>query len=115
MLRARSRKIPHIFTVALFVLLISMSTGMAFSRKPPEPEYVPGQVLVKFKDEVSVDRIDEIILEMDCQIIKVLRGVNVHHLSLPENLSVKEAVDRFSDRPEVNYAEPNYIVKALTR
>jgi len=115
MLKARSRNIFHIFMAALFVLLFSTSTGLGFSRKPPEPEYVPGQVLVKFNDEVSAERIDEIIFEMDCQIIKVLRRVNVHHISLPEDLSVEGAIDRFSDYPEVNYAKPNYKVRALSR
>ena len=38
----------------------------------------------------------------------------MHEYSLPEGLSVVEALDAFQDDPNVLYAEPNYIVRIAT-
>ena len=115
MLKARSREIPHIFTAALFILLISTSTGLGFSRKPPEPEYVPGQILVKFHETVSSDEISRILLEQEATILKTLGRTGIYLVILPDDIEVYDAVEKFSSYPEVEYAEPNYRMKLLEK
>ncbi len=115
MLKARSRKIPHIFTAALFILLISTSTGLGFSRKPPVPEYKNGEVLVKFHENVSSDEINRILFEQKATILKALGRTGVYLVILPDNIEVYDAVERFSSYPEVQYAEPNYRMKLLEK
>jgi len=115
MLKARSRNIFHIFMAALFVLLFSTSTGVGFSRKPPEPEYVPGQVLVKFHENVSGEKINQILSEQKAAIIKTLGKTGVYLVILPDNVEVVEAVDKLTSYPEVKYAEPNYRAKPLEK
>ncbi len=115
MLIARSRKIFHIFMAVLLMLLISTSFGMAFSRTPPEPEYVLGQVLVKFHENVSGEEITRILSEQEATILKTLGKTGIYLVSLPDNVEVVEAADKLTSYPEVKYAEPNYRAQRLER
>jgi len=115
MFEAISGKFSPVFTAALFMLLISTSTGMAFSRKPPEPEYVSGQVLVKFHENVSSDEINRILSEQNAAILKTLGKTGVYLVVLPDDIEVSEAVDNLTSYPEVKYAEPNYRAKPLEK
>ena len=115
MFEAISGKIFPVFTAALFMLLISTSTGMAFSRKPPEPEYVSGQVLVKFHENVSSDEINRILSEQNAAILKTLGKTGIYLVTLPGDIDVYGAVEKFSSYPEIQYAEPNYRVKLLEK
>lgn len=93
---------------ALFMLLISTSTGMGFSRKPPVPEYKNGEVLVKFHENVSEEEIRRIFSEQEATILKTLGRAGVYLVILPDDVEVYDAVEKFSSYPEVQYAEPNY-------
>jgi thermitase len=115
MLKAYSKKAFHIFMAVLFMLLISTSVGMAFSRTPPVPEYVPGQILVKFHENISGDEINRILSEQEATILKTLARTGVYLVILPDNVKVNEAVEKFTSYPEVQYAEPNYRVKLLEK
>ncbi len=97
-----------ILGTALCLLIAAGSQGMAMSRKAPEPAYAPGQVLVKFDDKASQERITRIISAEKSKVSKVLGRTGIYLVLLPDNLSVEKAVKRFSSYPEVKYAEPNY-------
>jgi len=73
--------------------------------------YVPGEVLVKFRDEASSSRIKSLTADMGA---KELRAVSVnagviHQYKLQGALSVDEAVLMYRSNPAVEYAEPNYL------
>ncbi|MBX3329438.1 MAG: S8 family serine peptidase [Nitrospira sp.] len=73
--------------------------------------YVPGEVLVKFRDEASSSRIKSLTADMGA---KELRAVSVnagviHQYKLQGALSVDEAVLKYRNNPAVEYAEPNYL------
>jgi len=92
--------------VLLTVLAASPAVGL--SRKPSEPSYVPGQVILKFQDDVSRERAMDIIAAEGCTVMKVLKRSGLHLVTLPADRKVLSAVDSFSAYPEVLYAEPNY-------
>lgn len=135
------------------------------SSKSKEPEYVPGEVLVKFKEGIDpqaaltqagikpegigrVHSIKPVIakfkkdqkLEKDSdgwywflgkkykeienipdetvfgEVYKNMPEVEKslyrsYKITLPEQITVEEAISKFKSLPEVEYAEPNYIVK----
>jgi hypothetical protein len=83
-----------------------LASGMA--QKPAEPQFVPGQVLVKFNEGVSEDRIEEIVRAEGGQVKDIIGRTGVYLITIPEKVDTREAVNRFSARPEVLYAEPNY-------
>lgn len=72
-------------------------------------DYANGEILVKFKEDVQKQRIEDIIMHEGASIIKHLKGIDVYHLKLKEGQSVRQAIDIFSTYPEVQYAEPNYL------
>ena len=76
-----------------------------------EKLYRQGELLVKFKEDVSKDRVQEILLQQNASIIKYFESINNYQLQLKSDTTVEDAVNDFSSLPEVLYAEPNYRVK----
>ncbi len=73
--------------------------------------YVPGEVLVKFKDEASSLGIKSINVDGEHHEIKTfsVNGRAIHQYKLDGTLSVDEAVVKYRNNPAVEYAEPNYL------
>lgn len=89
------------------------SGGMtSLSRDIHRPaHYVPGEILVKFRDETSSSGIQSLHANMVTKELKALSvkaGV-VHQYKLEGALSVDEAVLKYRSNPAVEYAEPNYL------
>ena len=74
--------------------------------------YVPGQVLVKFKDGVDEQAIKTIKEAMSLETIRVVRRPNLFLMKIVNESSVEAVIERLCDFPEVSYAEPNYRVTA---
>lgn len=73
--------------------------------------YIPGEVLVKFRDDASSSGIKLLNTEMGA---KELRAVSmkagvIHQYKLDSAVSVDEAVEKYRSNPAVEYAEPNYL------
>lgn len=86
-----------------------MTTLSGDMRRPAH--YVPGEVLVKFRDDASSSGITSLNVDMGA---KELRGVSVnarviHQYKLDGGMSVEEAVLKYQSNPAVEYAEPNYL------
>jgi len=98
--------------ITFFFLLLTLSVvtvpSWGLARKPPDPAYVPGQVLVRFYETVDPARSAEIVKAEGARVQAVLERTGVYLILLPEGLPVEEAVGRFLRHPEVLSAEPNY-------
>ncbi len=79
-----------------------------------EKLYREGELLVKFKEEVSRDRVLEIFSQQKATIIKYFEAINVYQIQLKSDRTIEDAIKDFSAFPEVLYAEPNYKVKLQT-
>lgn len=74
--------------------------------------YVKGQVVVKFRPGVLRAQSTELHKRFGASTIREIKGVsNAELVSLPEGMSVVEAVKQYMADPSVEYAEPNYILK----
>jgi len=95
--------------LALLVISIHIP-GPLYAR---EPQYIPGEVLVKFKN-TTPDR-DAVNLHAASKTSKKreLRKLKLQRLKLPEQMSVEEAIRKYRQDPNVEYAEPNFVVHAL--
>ena len=100
-------------TGAVMIAFLVASLATALSRKPPEPSYIPGQVVVRFHESVDKARSAEIVEIEGARIKNVLKRTGLHLVLLPEGRSVEEAVARFLKYPEVLSAEPNYRAELL--
>jgi len=75
-------------------------------------EYAPDEILVKFKSYVGEDAINTMNSECGTSVKSTLRlGSKV--LNVPVGKTVNEMVSIYASLPEVEYAEPNYVVHAF--
>ncbi len=75
--------------------------------------YVPGEVLVKFKEGIPARDAVNLHAALNTANRRELRKLRLHRLRLPKQMSVEDAVRQYEQDPNVEYAEPNYIVHAL--
>ncbi len=73
--------------------------------------YVPGEVLVKFKSGTSIVAMNKLHGTLGAAKIRDIRHLGIHRMKLPEDVKVEEAVQIYRNDPNVEFAEPNYIVK----
>jgi hypothetical protein len=76
--------------------------------KSPAPRFVPHEVLVKFKDGISKERIASILKDNSVDIIAEIQQGRLYHVRILDDRSVESAINQFSLYQEVEYAEPNY-------
>ena len=78
-----------------------------------DAQYVPGEVLVKFKDETLARDAANLHAALNTTKKKEFPRLKLHHLKLPKQMSVEEGIRKYEQNPNVEYAEPNYIVQTL--
>jgi len=100
---------PHIVKEAEHLEKITIDKQKEFGRS--EKYYAEGEILVKFKKEVPVEKALKLILSKDASLIRFIEDAEGYHIKLREGQSVMDALREFSSMPEVEYAEPNYKIK----
>ncbi|MFZ3136336.1 MAG: type II secretion system secretin GspD [Thermodesulfovibrionales bacterium] len=101
---------PHIVKEAESLEKITVDKQKEFARA--EKKYAEGELLVKFKKDVTAEKAMKIILNKDASLIGYLENIEVYHIRIREGESVEDAVKEFSAMPEVQFAEPDYKMKA---
>ena len=71
--------------------------------------YIPRQILVKFKDGTDTQAIEAIQRELHLKTIKVLSSPNLYLMKILDGSSVERTVERLRNYEEVKYSEPNYV------
>lgn len=99
-------------SIILMIFLLAYPTSV-FSQETKRLEYVPGELLVKFRSGVSRHLARATHRSFGSRPIKRFRRINVDHIKIPEGWSVEEAVAIYMLDPDVEYVEPNYIRRAL--
>lgn len=76
----------------------------------PGREYVPGEVLVKFKRGTTQKQIDRFMAETGTKLLGRLDlgEDRIYRLAVPEGVEVPDLASELSENPIVEYAEPNY-------
>jgi subtilisin family serine protease len=100
-----------VFNILLVVGLLVAISGISYADASRQgvnrPEYVEGEILVKFKEGASTDQIQAAIDGFKTEAIRHFAFIDVYHLKLPANLSVEEALQAFQKESLVEYAVPN--------
>ena len=90
-------------------LAFAMSANMT-----PEAEYVPGELIVKLRNGQSFDSLiqkrNDIVLK---ETIKLSYGKLFLIESKDKSASLTKVMASLENSPEVEYAEPNYIYRAI--
>ena len=93
----------RIFAIKFLLVIFFCSNGFA--------EYIPGEVIVKFKSDTTAYKINTLHKKIGSLKKKEFKGTRIHQMRLPDGVSVEEAVEYYKSDPDVEYAEPNYIVR----
>jgi hypothetical protein len=71
--------------------------------------YVPGKILVKFKDSTSAQAIKNIQRELHLETIRLVYKPNLYLMKILDGSSVESVIERLQNYEEVKYSEPNYL------
>ncbi len=74
------------------------------------PDYVPGQILVKFKQGTDDETIEAIQRELRLKTLKIVSRPNLYLMKILNGSSVESIMERLKDFQEVVYSEPNHVV-----
>jgi len=71
--------------------------------------YVPGEILVKFRDGTTDQTKEAIQKEVHLETIRIVSKPNLYLLKILDDFPVESVIERLRKFKEVKYAEPNYI------
>lgn len=129
--------LSFLLVMALVILLgVRGSSAQIYvpSVEPPDVEYVPGEVLVKFKDltlrrghgPLRGDRAAEFaatlpaparfaLAEIRGKVVRAFPSHGLLQVELPVDINVPEAIERLRQTGVVEHAEPNFIFYAYPK
>jgi len=92
--------------------LAMVEEGEMAEKEKTEQKYVEGELLVKFKPEINAEeRVKILTEEYGCEILDVIKGLDVYRIKIPKEKTVPEMVEILSKDERIKYAEPNYIYR----
>jgi subtilisin family serine protease len=105
-------RLSYKILLATALFLVTFSSALAGGRTPVRTGgYAEGEVLVKFRADVSAASLEEAGAALGAVRVREFKRLGLHHLRLPAGFPVDEAVGMFRAHPDVEYAEPNYILR----
>jgi subtilisin family serine protease len=99
----------RLLAVVWAVLQLVSAPALAQDRIANPPDFVPGEVLLKFKPGTAAEEISRIAGELGAAPTKN-RGRLSPRLRTIRGLTVEEAVTTYRNHPAIEYIEPNYIL-----
>ncbi|UCE21699.1 MAG: S8 family serine peptidase [Candidatus Aminicenantes bacterium] len=72
-------------------------------------QYVPDQVLVKFKSSLSEEIREATVAAYQARKIRRIPRIDIYQIQTPENVSVEEMLYLLEQNPDVEYAAPNHL------
>jgi subtilisin family serine protease len=102
-----------ITTILAILILFGFSMLTPVQLYADEWDYIPGEVLVKFKDSSRAEEETHLHNSLKAYKKRELPNIKLHRVKLPKQMSVAEGVSKYEQDPKVEYAEPNYIVHAF--
>lgn len=105
-----------------FVLVFGLFLGLNGEAKPSKRNYsaphVPSQLIIKFKNSGTTIARNNFLQRMDAKVVRRFQSNGAMLLQLPLGLmedsaaGLKKMIDEISARPDVEYVEPNWILRA---
>jgi serine protease len=89
--------------VLLLFAIFSLSNG----------QYMPDEVVVKFRAGVTEATINALNSEFSTSIFYISPYLGFRRIKIPKGRTVEEMVNRYRQNPNVEYAEPNAIMQAF--
>lgn len=114
-MRKQSRNTVGIVAGLLLIGALSELSSGAAAPGAPKPEYVPGEVIVRYRDKASeraMQRVrDTVGGTARARLARYDVSARLERLTLPSWLTVEQAITALEQEPLVKYAEPNFIYR----
>jgi subtilisin family serine protease len=98
------------FPLCFVCHLDATEKGLILTTPLNDSTYLPGEILVKFKEGIPEENKARMYQESGSYLIRSLPALGIHHLRLPPFVSMAEALQLFLRNPDVEFVEPNYII-----
>lgn len=108
------QKFIFLFSIVLLVSLFNTMTGMAQGpvKEPPPPQFVPGEIIVKFRHEAGPLVRQNSLRAMGLNTLETSPQGEVLRLQVEPGQEAEVMADLLA-RGQVEYASPNYYVYAM--
>jgi subtilisin family serine protease len=99
----------------LLVIVMGVSTPVPFHAAmyhrdgDARPEYVAGEILVKYNGSAPLSTVERIVREKGCELVAHIERLRVARIRIPGETDIFSMIDSFSSHPAVEQAEPNYL------
>jgi subtilisin family serine protease len=110
----------NVICLSLASLLVSVSllvSNTSQAQVAVTPEFVPGEVLIKLKGRSAAVQsqafVGRMVTVRGMRIKGSFSGLNMHHVQLKIGEKVDDALRDLRNDPQVEFAEPNYIIKRM--
>jgi len=101
--------------LGLFFVPITVGQDQIFQKRLPQPgmTYVPGEIIVKFKPDTTLQIIALLNGEFGTSVLYTSQQAGFRRVKIPADKTVEEMVAIYKACPYVEYAEVNYIAYAM--
>jgi len=108
------RKIGRVLNAGLIAGMTTLLIfgGSSLPRSQADPDYVPGEVLLKFKSFVALPERALALASLRSRALARISTLNAYVVRIPVDATVEEMVEAFSRNPDIAYVQPNYIYRA---
>ena len=72
------------------------------------PRSIPYEILIKFKEGISQEKIASILKDNRIDVIAEIQRGRLYHTRILDDRPVESAIAQLTSYQEVEYAEPNY-------
>lgn len=100
---------------ALIGALLMFGASAQAQTSPPAHEFVPGEIIVKLKGSSKTLKaqafIGKAVSEQAMSLKGSWSGLNMHHFKLTDPAQMAAKIAALQNDPDVEYAEPNYVVR----
>jgi len=94
----------------IFGMVLLPGEAISESVDKNSPDFAPGRIIVKLEEESTTSDLTSLNRRNDASIKEKLPEEDLSVVDLPNDLSVTDAVERYEDSSDVEYAEPDYVV-----
>ena len=112
------KKIFWAISICVMLILVTIPTFVVNAKTDydiiqyNDSEFVSGEIIVKFKNGVGNNEISKVNSKYGLSVISSSKSAGFQRLKIPKGKTVLEIVDILNKNPNVEYAEPNFIVHA---
>ncbi len=102
--------ISQLVGITVFLLFAASQAVAADFSQALHPNYKQGELIVRFKDQTLAATS---LSARKSSVLRSYKRLPLHHIKLPDDITVSEALTAYRNDPNVLYAEPNYRVRKL--